>query len=63
MMIGGGATLTASVAGLRTPVTIVREIKEHLGLSIGMCKGQAATDRDNAVDIRVFENVRLARNE
>jgi hypothetical protein len=63
MMIGSGVTLTASVDGLRTPVTIVREIKEHLGLSTGLCKGQAAIDRDNAVDIGVLENVRPARDE
>jgi uncharacterized protein YciU (UPF0263 family) len=47
----GGVTLTASVDGLRTPVTIVLEIKEHLGLSTGLCNGQAAIDRDNAVAI------------
>jgi hypothetical protein len=39
MKIEGGVTLTASVDGLRTPVTIVQEIKEHLGLSTGTCKG------------------------
>jgi hypothetical protein len=63
MMIEGGVTPAASVAGLRTPFTILREIKEHLGLSTGMCKGQAAADRDNVVDIRVLENVRPAREE
>jgi len=63
MKIGGGVTLTASVDGLRTPVTIVREIKEHLGLSTGLCNGQAAIDRDNAVDIGVHANVRPARDE
>lgn len=44
-------TLKASVDGLRTPVNIVREIKDHLGMSTGLCNGQAAIDRNNAVDI------------
>jgi hypothetical protein len=56
-------TLIASVDGLRTPVTIVREIKEHLGLSTGLCNGQAAIDWDIAVDIGVLVNVRPARDE
>jgi hypothetical protein len=56
-------TLTASVDGLRTPVTIVREIKEHLGLSTGLCKGQAAIDRDAADVIDVTAKVRPARDE
>jgi hypothetical protein len=51
MKIGGGVTVTASVDGLHTPVTIVPEIKDHLGLSTGLCNGQASIDRNNAVDI------------
>ena len=47
LKIGGEVTLTAFVDGLRTPVTIVLEIKDHSGL----CNEQAAIDRDNAVDI------------
>lgn len=45
-----------------TPATIVREIKEHLGLSTGLCKGQAAIDRDAAV-IGVPAKVRPACDE
>ena len=56
-------TLTASVDGLRTPVTLVREIKEHLGLSTGLCNEQAAIDRDNAVDIGVPAKGSPARGE
>jgi hypothetical protein len=63
MKIGGGVTLTASVDGLRTPVTIVLEIKEHLGLSTGLCNEQAAIDRDNAVDIGVPAKGSPARDE
>lgn len=62
MKFEGGVTLTASVDGLRTPVTIVQEIKEHLGLSTGLCKGQAAIDRDAAV-IGVPAKVRPACDE
>ena len=56
-------TLTASVDGLRTPVTIVLEIKEHLGLSTGMCKGQAAIDRNAAADIGMPATVKPVRDE
>jgi hypothetical protein len=63
MKIEGGVTLTASVDGLRTPVTIVREIKEHLGLSTRTCKGQAAIDRDADAHIGVPVKVRSARDE
>ncbi len=58
-----GMTLKASVDGLRTPVTIVREIKEHLGLGTGLCNGQAAIDRDDAAVIGVPAMVRPARDE
>ena len=54
-------TLTASVDGLLTPVTIVREIKKHLGLSTGMRKGQAAIDRDEAAGIGGPATVRPVR--
>jgi|MudIll2142460700_1097286.scaffolds.fasta_scaffold249702_2 hypothetical protein len=40
-----------------TPATIVRETKEHLGLSLRTCKGQAAMDRDDAAVIDVPANV------
>jgi len=45
-----------------TPATIVGEIKEHLGLSTGMCKGQAAIDRDAAAGIGMPAKVRSARD-
>jgi hypothetical protein len=63
VMIGGRMATTTAVDGLRTPTTIVREIKEHLGLSTGLCKGQAAIDRDNAVDIGVPATVKPVRDE
>ena len=56
-------TTTTAVDGLRTPATIVGEIKEHLGLSTGMCKGQAAIDRDAAAGIGMPAEVRSARDE
>lgn len=56
-------TLKASVDGLSTPVNIVREIKDHLGMSTDLCNGQAAIDRNNAVDIGEHANVRPARDE
>ena len=56
-------TLTASVDGLLTPVTIVGEIKEHLGLSTGMCKGEAAIDQDEAAVIGVPATVRPVRDK
>jgi len=43
----------APLSSYFTPATIVREIKEHLGLSTGTCKGQAAIDRDAAAVIGV----------
>ena len=46
-----------------TPATIVRGIKEHLGLRTGMCKRQAAIDRDAAADIGMPVKVRSARDE
>ena len=46
-----------------TPATIVGGIKEHLGLSTGMCKGQAAIDRDAAAGIGMPAKVRSARDE
>ena len=63
VMIGGRMTTTTAVDGLRTPATIVGEIKEHLGLSTGMCKGQAAIDRDAAAGIGMPAKVRSARDE
>ena len=63
VMIGGRMTTTTAVDGLRTPATIVGEIKEHLGLSTGMCKGQAAIDRDAAAGIGMPAEVRSARDE
>ena len=63
VMIGGRMTTTTAVDGLRTPTTIVREIKEHLGLSTGMCKGQAAIDRDAAADIGMPGTVKPVRDE
>ena len=56
-------TLKASVDDLLTPVTIVGEIKEYLGLSTSMCKGQAAIDRDEAAVIGVPATVRPVRDE
>ena len=56
-------TLKASVDDLLTPVTIVGEIKEHLGLSTGMCKGQAVIDRDEAAVIGVPATIRPVRDE
>ena len=56
-------TLKASVDDLLTPVTIAGEIKEHLGLSTSMCKGQAAIDRDEAAVIGVPATVRPVRDE
>ena len=53
VMIGGGMTATTALDGLRTPATIVQEIKEHLGLCTRTCKGQAAIDRDAAAVIGV----------
>jgi hypothetical protein len=46
-----------------TPATIVREVKEHLGLSTGMCKGRAAIDRDAAADIGMPGTVKPVRDE
>ena len=63
VMIGGRMTTTTAVDGLRTPTTIVREIKERLGLSTGTCKGQAAIDRDAAACIGMPAKVRSARDE
>ena len=56
-------TLKASVDSLLIPVTIVGEIKEHLGLGTGMCKGEAAIDRDEAAVIGVPSTVRPVRDE
>ena len=63
VMIGGRMTTTTAVDSLRTPTTIVRKIKEHLGLRTRTCKGQAAIDRDNAVDIGVPATVKPVRDE
>lgn len=62
VMIGGGVTATAAVDGIRTLAAIVRETKEHLGLSTRTYKGQAAIDRDAAV-IGVSAIVRPVRDE
>jgi hypothetical protein len=62
-MISGGMTATATLDGLRTPATIVQEIKEHLGLCTRTFKGQAAIDRDAATVIGVPAKVRPARDE
>jgi len=51
VMISGGMTATAALDGLRTPATIVREIKEHIGLRTRTCKVQAAINRDAAAVI------------
>jgi hypothetical protein len=53
VMISGGMTATAALDGLRTPATIVQEIKEHFGLCTRTCKGQAAIERDAAAVIGV----------
>ena len=63
VMIGGRMTTTTAVDGLRTPATIVREIKERLGLSTRTFKGQAAIDRDAAAGIGMPAKVRSARDE
>ena len=52
----------APLSSYFTPATIVRGIKEHLGLSTGMCKGQAAIDRDAAAGIGMPAKVRSARD-
>ena len=56
-------TTTTAVDGLRTPATIVREIKERLVLSTRTCKGQAAIDRDAAAGIGMPAKVMSARDE
>ena len=53
----------APLSSYFTPATIVRGIKEHLGLSTRTCKGQAAIDRDAAADIGMPAKVRTARDE
>lgn len=49
LIIGDGMTAAAEVDDIRTPVAIVREIKEHHGLNTRTCKGQTVIDRDAAV--------------
>ena len=53
----------APLSSYFTPATIVRGIKEHLGLTTRTCKGQAAIDRDAAADIGMPAKVRSARDE
>lgn len=63
VIIGGGMTAAAAVDGIRTSAAILREIKEHLGLSTRTCKGQAVIDRDDDAVIGVPTKVRPARDE
>ncbi len=53
----------APLSSYFTPATIVRGIKEHLGLIARMCKRQAAIGRDAATDIGMPAKVRSARDE